>query len=486
MVSAHYRDFVRCGYSNMEYIQPLLTHMCVRPTRQAIDKSWRKCNVPEVYPQDSDQEYVEDLGVQYLSRWLKGVGVMGVDDKIEYTSKTSPAKKWRNKGCKTKDDAIKHPDFPKELWNVSKFVLCDMNPKVELLPIKQMVEDDKIRTTFNPECDFVIGQKIIFGPQNDALLAAFSESFIKYGFIKQFGGFDDLGKTLEKFEILEEGDAVGYDRFIALCGCYRVRRRLLANPYFYGNNFYCMVVWYSLNPNIVCPDGVVRQRKTGNISGSNNTTSDNSIAHLLIKFREILNLFKKVFDRRPTLDEILKNHYWAIFSDDCSGAHNISQYGITLGEFMKNKEETYAQFGLKLKPEQTEYSYIQGHIDRKHSFLGSYFYWDEILRVYIPYPRIDKIASSLKYIDHKSDNIEHEISKMVSLCILSAPEPELHRECSNYLNFLFDRYKRDPLNSEIPEEWEQRARNFLKTPRAWFLYAIGRETYIKDEPRLIF
>jgi hypothetical protein len=481
-ISSYYRDFVSSGKSDCEYMKPLFTQCGVKPNRSNVEESWKKCDIEPKYPEDDLQNKVEELVIQYLRPYMEAE-VCGPDDSLEYTAKTSPAKAWKERGCGTKGDALKHPDFPAKLYSLRHVPIVDVNPKVELLPLEDILEGNKIRTTFNPGFDFIVKQKVLFDKQNSKLLENNMECFIKYGFVKQFGGFDDLGVELEKYEVCEESDVQGWDRRIFLLGCYRIRLALLKNKGFYGKEFLSYVVFYTMFPYIACPDGVLRMRKTGNISGSNNTTPDNSIAHLIVCFRLVCELFLKYKDRMPTLEEITKYHYWAIYSDDCTGAHNLSFYGITLEEFMEHKRAVYAKFNLFLKPKQTLYTYNEGHLDDRHSFLGSSFCWNDELKMYIPYPRIDKLASSLKFVVKKND-IESEIAKTMALCVLSSPIEKLNNECSNYLNFLFEHYQR-PLNSVIPIEWEETLKICKKNPISWLLFYLGRETKLKTWNRFV-
>lgn len=465
-----YRDFRATGLSNIDYIDKHATMACVVPRRSNVELSLSKCNIKPKRPVDALQKYADGIAERYLAPYLSTTTV-SVDDAVTFNFSTSPSKSWKLRGCKNKGEALNHPEFANRVGSIDHVPIMDYNGKVELLDKEDIIIQNKIRGTFNPPIDFLAKQKILFDRQNANLIANRDKIWIKYGFVKQFGGFNRLGKMIEElYDFIDEDDAVGWDRAIWLVWVYEMRTKYLK----IADCLLLMllyVTYFTLNCYVMCPDGVVRIRKTGNFSGSNNTTTDNSMAHMPIVIRFICKLWLFGKNRLPTYDEVFENHMYAIYSDDALGAHKLESLGISDEDFVRIKTETYLEFGLALKPKQHYHSYMKGRIDPNHSFLGSSFHYDESLGVYVPYPRVDKLASSLKYFVTPHNDLEM-VAKVVSLLILSCAAPELHTECTNFLDFLLARY---PDIQEVPLDWRSYAALARDNPSVWAALLSGRE-----------
>ena len=196
----------------------------------------------------------------------------------------------------------------------------------------------------------MLKEKFLYDNQNAAMVCLNESSWIKYGFVKQYGGFNRLAQSFTQFEITDEGDVKGYDRAIDLHYAVQIRNFFLECP-FWLEDTKQYVTHFTLNPLVICPDGVVRERQCGNISGSNNTTSNNCIAHLLIFFRFLVTLYFECLDRYPTYEELMKNHKCAIYSDDNFSGHNLSHLGCSIDRFREIKKKVYLGCGLTLKEE---------------------------------------------------------------------------------------------------------------------------------------
>lgn len=469
-----YQGFVRSGLSeDFPLVKENATMRVVVPNRRNVEKSLAKCNVLPKYPNDSLQDYVETLTDEYLAPLLRQT-TLDADQHVKFNMSTSPSMTWRLKGCKTKADAFQHPEFGAAVSDCSHVPLVDYCGKTEFLDIDDILKEEKIRGFFNPPLDFNVKQKILYENQNLAIKNACNTHWIKYGFVKQYGGFHRLALTLLKFDMFGESDCTGWDRHIYLMYVYMRRNRFLKyTPMLYG--LVCYVFYFILNSFVVCPDGVIRIRKTGNDSGRNNTTVDSCIGHIPIAFRLIcrLWLYSPRFQRLPTLEEILTYHSYCIYSDDAFAAHCLSYLEIDLDTYARISVEVYAEFGLTLKPKQTLYTMKMdnGRIDPRHSFLGSYFYWSEECEIYVPYPRLEKICSSLYYKEKGLSN-DLIVIRTLALMILAAPIPWLYNELSRFLDFLLDTIPHSPdLMSEnllhIIEAAQQR-------PQLWFVATLGR------------
>jgi len=245
----------------------------------------------------------------------------------------------------------------------------------------------------------------------------------------------------------------------------------------YPSNLYAMLEYVFLFTVCIffsCPDGVIRMRRVGNSSGRKCTTSNNSIAHLFILFRFICKLWlMSRFKRLPRLAEVLENHKYLVYSDDNTGGHNLSFLGINIDQFISCKRETYAEFGMVLKPSQHYHSIGTGRLNPKHSFLGSSFHYWEAMDCYVPYPRMNYIASSLKFGEKKLPP-EDLFAKVIALIILTCMEPKMFEELSSFLNFLRRKYSK--IYNNLPESWLIMVKSCKDISMSWLLKSLGRES----------
>lgn len=430
----YYSMFRQTGLSNCAYIDSLSTYARVKCTRTNLKLSLEKCNTSPKWYRNLN---VDNLIKSYLGPYLS-VPVCHATSEYEINTKSSPAKFWKRMKCKTKGDVLKHPELKKYAQSTDHVPVVDYNSKVELQMIDDIILKDKIRGTFNPPFDFLLKQKLLYDVQNQMFINDCKEGFIKHGFVKQYGGFNDLGKKLENSSIISFDDVTGWDREIYLELTYELRNLFLICPDWF-KDIQDYVTYFTINPVVACPDGVLRRRLTGNISGSNNTTTDNSIAHLYIKFTFINELWERYMRRPVELWEIRQYCCINIYSDDNLVGYNLP-FEITLDDFWEIKQQVYGRFGLKLKLE--EHYLVEHHpgarLPKGVAFLGSEFHWDEALGAYLPIPNVEKLASSLKY-EVKSTELYDIFNKALALTALSVGVPELYSECLNFTKFLLSK-----------------------------------------------
>lgn len=477
----YYDEYRKLGICDTSLIEENATLRGVKPTTSNIQTSWEKCDQAPTYPTDPLMDRVMKMAEVMLEKTLTSV-VSGPNDHFEINSSSSPGKFWKQYGCDDKAQAIDHPYMKDAMWSISHPPLVDYNGKLELIEKESIISENKIRGTFNPPMDFVMKEKLLFDNQNQNILDDHSYCWIQYGVVKQNGGFNKIGKDLERFEIIDEDDVTGFDRIIFLGFCLYLRLKFLAYPTEYAA-IVAYVLAYTLNPWVVCADGVVRMRKTGNISGSNNTTTNNSIAHQIILIRFIFNLWIAGIGRDPTIQEIIKNHKYKIFSDDALGGHNIKHLGLTIDDFWRIKQATYAEFGMKLKQKQHMLTTVQkSRISSEHSFLGSSFHFDNVTGMYVPYPRINKLASSVKY-SLKKSTIYDTVSKMIAITTLSAPCGPINTEMESFLQFLLNHRELD--KTKLPSEWLHWADTAKRGYNVWFNVLLGRESSLYNSQLIL-
>jgi len=473
-----FAQFTNTKTVDTSYVEKMATQRVVKLTRKNIDISFAKCDRPKTNPDDDLETYVVDTLVkEYLYGQLH-VPVLGPLDEMSFNTGTSPGKKWKKRGYPKKKDLLDDPNFEEKVWSF-EIPVWDVNGKIEILPLEE-IKAHKARTTFNCPCDFLTIVKILYDNQNAAMVDMARESVIKYGYSKEYGGFDRLGKDLEDFEEVDEDDASGYDRSVWLGDVYHLRNSMLIYP---NEDIYLFAIeWctqHTVYPLVGSPDGVIRRRKTGNNSGSNNTCADNSIKHLIICFRLVCKIFENKFGRWPTLNEILDNHLFNIYSDDNLAGNNLKYLDMTYEEYRIWKVAVYAEYGLVLKPSQHFHSSGPGKLNPKHSFLGSSFHYDDDLRKYVPFPRIEKICSSLYYFQKTLPPLQ-QLMKFVAIQVLSVYVPELC-EITRELVLWYE-----PKVGNLPPEIRADITRLKNNPFLYAYWLIGRESVFTERGTAVF
>jgi len=461
-----FQDFSTNGCFDTSFIEKNATQRVVKPTRSSVFESFEKCNVKVIDPTDLLEDYVYTLVREYLYSVLH-VPVSSVSDSAEFHTSTSPGKRLKRQGFSTKGDALKSLGFQDAIYDFN-LPIYDVNPKIEILPLDE-IKSNKVRTTFNPPLDFLCLQKLLYDNQNVAIVENSEYSWIKYGFSKEYGGMDRIGLSLEKFEYVEEDDGRGYDRSVLLERVYKLRNELLICP---SDVLFLVdyVTEHTVHPLIGCPDGVIRKRLTGNNSGSNNTCSDNSIKHIFILFRLACKAFFKHNLRWPSLVEILDFMTACVYSDDSLIGVQLSKLNLTPEEWRELKAEVYAEYGIPLKPSQHYHTFrnIGDRIDVKHSFLGSSFHFDTFINRYVPFPRVEKICSSLMYFQKKLSPA-NQLLKFLAIQLLSTYVPELNDITRQLVEWYLPKVK------DMSFELRAEVQRLNKNPVYYAYIILGRE-----------
>jgi hypothetical protein len=472
-IDPFYREAIQQGLVDDDHVSKLATGRVVRPCRDTVDASFLKCDVKPDKGYTPHQLEVLKLAGRLIGPWITAA-TLQPDQFTEVNMKSSPGFIWKRKGCRTKLDAFLHRDFYETIYSLEHAPLIDVNPKIEILDIDDIIDRSKVRTTFNPSVDFVVKQKILFEGQNEAMKRNNSNSMFKYGFVKQYGGFGRLGNELARLPMISEHDISGYDRVMRQDKVYDLRRKCLID-YDVHWLLFEWVVFFIVNNLCIGPDGHLYMKRIGNVSGSNNTTSDNMIFHGFIAVDLIVHLYLRRFGCFPTLDQLKDAEYFyiAIYSDDIIMSIDHVYFDIAIEEFDALKRKVYLDWGMTIKETASLTTLTNnGIIDPKHQFLGSYFHYDSDLGTYTPYPRVGMLASSLKYFQGTL-TIEQYVMKTACLLLLSAPDEGLFRAVEGFLVFLLRKFGEECLEF-LNEHW----RNLLlgaQNRRIWIDIAAGRE-----------
>jgi len=459
-------------FDDSKYVTDHATHAPVRQNRTNLSLSFKKCDKPHQYPHDRLQDYVIVLAKRYFHTQL-AVTTVHPDDSFYVNRSASPSSYYRAQGMINKGEFIDNKEvMERDVLETFKVRVCDYNAKYELKEIEEILVDNKIRGTFNPPMDVAMQEKLIYGRQNANILKNYRTSWIQYGLVMQYGGFNEVGKRLERFEYTDSGDIKGWDRGVPLDGAMILRNELLICP----RQLYhiqCYITEFLLHSLVYDVDGYVCERQTGQISGSDMTTSNNSLAHQIIWFRIICKLWLLGMGRLPSLEEIEENHLVLIYSDDRLGGHNLSKINISVETFTQIKSDTYKEFGLEEHPELRKTLKCCGRVNPDHDFLGAKFTYDEDLHTYVPTPDINKMISSLKYsLDDKQPT--DVVVKALAITSLLAPVPDAYRVAAGFLRFLMSNVKFD--RKMLPQDWWDLIEMALDSPRLWYLKQLGRQS----------
>jgi hypothetical protein len=422
-------------YPEAESLYGLSDYEKVRARAPDVFASIKKCDVPPIFPNGLILNHTLELVEAYLAPYL--TSTIGFCEESQFNLSTSAGFVYLQKGIPKKSQAIGSKVF-KDLYSRHDHINpAKISDKVEMLPNEDL-KRNKVRTIFVDPLDKLAKMKFLFDKQNKKLTQNCKRLWIKYGMSKQYGGFHEFIKLLEKFELRDQSDISGYDRTIFLYYVYYIRWKLLRLPPEYEEMFWTMV-FQTIFPTVVGPDGTCFMRQTGNNSGGNNTASDNSIAHLIVI---IYFLVKTYYERNQLLlplSDIMSNAEFGIYSDDQLGSLNWRFFGwLSSEEYTSDKIRAYQDWGLQIKPTATLVTIGSGRLHPDHEFLGSFCHFDENSNRYLPFPRVGKICSSVTRLGMNTTLTEDEFfEKVLALTFLSLPCKEVFPVLVKYLEYLY-------------------------------------------------
>lgn len=420
---------------------------------------------------------------------------------------SAPGFPYSHYGIKDKAEAIKSPLNAQLLSSQATPIALSCNKASEALPDEDL-EQGKLRTVFATPTYFIEMQKYYFECQNVLLKQGHHRTWGKYGYVKQYRGFDALMRKLLPFAWLWDADVSGYDRVIQLLFAYEHRARghferlgfdwerygplalcsvfcdpgslpdIALKEYLsvgFNRETYAFTVYNSVCPVVAMHNGVIYRRPTGNNSGSNDTTTDNTLQHTNICMDLVIRAFHRVHGRFPTFEETLE-WYFLLFGDDkvggapewaFSSAEDLASFVI---DHYKNRH------GLTIKRSAF-------HIVKKQpgqpfsgiSFLGATAKYENGL--FVPYPRVGKLSYSLATFMRCDDPSDYNIllAKVSALYDLVAPCSELSKlkdSISQYARFINNQLA---LNPHVTVDRDQ-LDYALKGTINWDLY-MGYETH---------
>lgn len=412
----------------------------VRPIYKDVLAQIAKCDKPAILPDNPIFERTIEVLTSYFSFMESEPG--HDNNEQTYDLGTSPGLPYNKNKMRTKRQVLEvMPEKLKEYITDLDYPDIDCaNDKIELLTSEEL-KRHKVRNIFGSSFHGIYREKTIYGRQNNAFADKWKDGWIKYGFVKQYGGFNRLLKQLEKYDTLFESDCTGWDRSAPLSPVYRIRNALLIKLNDYWISLRDKVTKSNVNPTVLLPNGYVVQRQTGNDSGKNNTTLDNSILHKII---EVYKFFKRMdaLGIPLELSYLFENAHVAIYGDDKFGGMNLFKFFDSVEHFKQFEIETYAEFGLEIKPGTQIVSFkgAGAMIPPEHSFLGSFAHFDNDKYVYVPHPRLNKVCSTMTQRYNGKDKIVR-FCRMLNLALNCYPNKPVFEEALNFCKFLYGRDK---------------------------------------------
>jgi len=382
--------------------------------RQRIQE--KKMDKLPVYPSDDFIKLAEEFTYRMYKSCLEAK--LTVSPSVHGSK--SPAFPYTQAGFSTKAEAIMS-EFHKDLMMSKPTPIWKDSAKGgEALPLEDL-ETGKLRTFSQVPLFFALYQKFFFEDQNDRMKDNHGKTWGQYGWVKQYGGFDRMFRQFEKFLTRVMGDVSGWDRSIFLKIVYELRKRglLTANPWIQDDKQLMDLLLYTIqntvNPVTSFVDGTIWRRKTGNCSGSNNTTTDNTLAHSVVLFYFFIWRYHTVHGVMPEYEQVTDYVVAKLFGDDSAFALDILHFGFNNPEELRDTlVEAYSRFGLTLKDKAVHIDWENPGKVQGIEFLGATGVYSAKFKMYVPQPRISKLAFSLAC-SNENGLLETEIQKAVTI-----------------------------------------------------------------------
>lgn len=425
----------------------------MRALRADVLAQIEKCDVPGKLP---DNDIFEKVVLNCAS-YFSFLSAPPSEKYFDFHMDTSPGLPWIKMGCKKKRDVLEsHKELLFSFYRDLSIPVVDYYAdKDEFLEDVDLARH-KIRGIFSSGFHGLMREKFLYGYQNKALLENWRNCWIKYGMIKQYGGFDQCIRKLEKFTFRWESDTSGWDRTVCFDAVYRIRNSLIQGAENW-KELIEIVTRSNCRSIVLLPDGHIIERQTGNDSGKNNTTTDNCLAHFLIL---VYLFYKRLYEigkpEECKLSFLFNNVCLNIYSDDKIGSFDLETFGFgTPEEFISYECSVYDEFGMVLKPAACLWTLARSgdRIDPRHSFLGSFCHFDEEFAKYVPYPRFGKLCSGIVQKITIRDPLIR-FARAVNLALNAFPDKMLFEIFKKYLYFIYlkepkMRYRYDEILDEF-------------------------------------
>lgn len=390
--------FTRVDKDLQDEIKKLSGDFCyAKTTRKHLDISVRKMDKKPVYTYKQDKYYPLALDI-VKEQFEKALSQphMSPDEvlaDLDLTKAPGFFETWR--GFKTKYDCVLAGVLSEyNDQDLNEIPIWKVSGKNEIKETSAYVNEYKQRTFIIEPFNMLWHDKRIFGGQNKGMKEVWWSA---YGFNPYDGGTGNLWRSLSSFKRFWEWDVRGYDRVMPHLKDIGKIRGAFAVP----DKFLDWVLKHKCKSILVLPNGDVIYKYWGNNSGSGTTTTDNIIGMCIIVVHGFLRA-------GCSKNDILNKVNCLIFGDDVLGGDNLSFSDNFMEELFRS---TFAMYGYELDPLKITHS-LEGM-----SFLG--FELAKVENYILPKYKLPRIAFSFMHTVSDKEDIDVEISKMLSLMLMS-------------------------------------------------------------------
>lgn len=387
--------------------------MEVKPNKRNSMIAINKNDNPRVYPNARDECYLFALNASWRknSKHYVQTPLSSSDPHMEFSVSASSGIIGKKTGFPKTREFLASKPYREYKDNCDYIPIKIINFKNEFLHVEDDLSRDKVRLVDAEDKCFIFKQKYLYDNQNHSLITDSMHGPIKYGMVKQYGGFSYLITGFEKCNIISISDISGYDKTAVLEDVYAFRNeglRIGTNGAITSRSgLVSYVTFYTLNPVRLLWNGEVLYQDHSNSSGQNNTTSDNCFLHDIIINDLAITCFRTVFGRQPYDDSEFDNSFvYCIYSDDKIFGLN---YYMDPDEFKILERTVYAKYGMTIK---ASASRVIDHVPGSRfseedgvEFLGGTACYVPEADGYLPKPRVGKLMTSLSR--HLND--EHQL-----------------------------------------------------------------------------
>lgn len=437
-------------------LHKIANHRSAQCNPETYGISLNKCDVPCKKP--NNQFF--DLAKQYTEQMYAFVSGCGATDRVDYGPKTAvgtPFDRMINpqtgQPFKNKGEFLNSTVCTEEMSQYYDEIFKVLN-KVEFLP-KEDIDNKKSRTYFCGNTPLVIRQKLMYDNMDEKMcdnVENFFKCWSRYGFTRQYGGFDRLARAHRKIEErakklgidpkyirYKTADVSGWDRAMSVMKeIYELRQKLFGPMTEKQREIHEYIARNLVEPFCVTYLGEIYQRFTGNCSGSGKTTSDNTIGHTMIEMYCWIKMFYDKHNRMPTYDEIIDAVIESLYGDDDLGSFIITEWvdgpDDELDEIFKAKYiSLYQDFGLTIKPSAFK---VQDTLEGLE-FLGGSLKYSDKHQAYLAVPRISKVATTLTYLlEGERDLVQYSSIVQAAYMLTWDVDTEECKLIQHYLRYL--------------------------------------------------
>lgn len=425
----------------------------VRPNGKNSSIAINKNDTSLTYPCEGDKNYQLALNYtwMHLAPYLIRPTLDGIDS-MSFAGDSSSGVIGLKCGYPKTGRFILSSEFNRYKNNTDYIPLKKINFKNEFLNIEDDLSRNKIRLVDCEDKCFIYKQKFLYDNQNLALLEHNKTHYIKYGMIKQFGGFSDFIISFEDCCLISCTDISGYDKSFFGLDVQDMRNRGLAigskGHYMPRNKIVQYTSFYTLNPVRIWYNGDILMQDHSNSSGQNNTTTDNSIEHEIIISHLAIECFNFVFGRDPANESEFRDSFEVgLYSDDKVFGLN---YDMDVDDFKIIERNVYAKYGMVIKAAASKaFSHIPGDRFTEEEgveFLGGTAVWNDRADGYLPKPRVGKLMTSLtrRLDDEPILPIIEQYNKVYSIFeLLLCVDQDIKHAVCNFLLFLKNQYSEE-------------------------------------------